>query len=137
MRTSIKSGAARAVSVTRLLLGHFDMMPVIIALVPHSEKELLNKVRRQRTSFARQTNLDQVTFDRLACEVAAAASVGKRLQELICKIRATHQQSAKDLWRRKEEKRKNMRVWSENKKTKNWHMELKWATDGRGEKVEG
>lgn len=76
MQTSIKSGAARAVSVTRLLLGHFDMMPVIIALVPHSEKELLNKVRRQRTSLARQTNLDQVTFDRLTCEVAAAASVG-------------------------------------------------------------
>lgn len=73
MRTSIKCGAVRAVSVTRLLLGHFDMMPVIIGLVPLSEKELLNKVRRQRTSSARQTNLDQVTFDRLACEVAATA----------------------------------------------------------------
>lgn len=73
MRTSIKSGAVRAVSVTRLLLGHFDMMPVIIGLVPLSEKELLNKVCRQRTSSTRQTNSDQVTFDRLTCEVAAAA----------------------------------------------------------------
>lgn len=74
MRTSIKSGAVRAASVTRLLLGHFDMMPVIIGPLSLSEKEPANKVRRQRTSLARQTNLDQVTFDRLACEVAAAAT---------------------------------------------------------------
>lgn len=113
IRTSIKSGAARAVSVTRLLLGHFDMMPVIIRLVPLSEKELPNKVRRQRTSLARQTNLDQVTFDRLACEVAAAASV-----ELICKIRVTHQQSAKDLWRRRREEK--ICVFGQKKKIGTW-----------------
>lgn len=60
MRIPIKSNAERAVSVTYLLLGHFNMMPVILGLVLLQEKKKkFYKVHRQRPHLKRQTNLDQ------------------------------------------------------------------------------
>lgn len=72
MRIPIKSNAERAVSVTYLLLGHFNMMPVILGLVllQEKKKELFYKVHRQRPHLKRQTNLDRITFNRLPYEVA-------------------------------------------------------------------
>lgn len=71
MRIPIKSNAERAVSVTYLLLGHFNMMPVILGpvLLRGKKRELFYKVHRQRPHLQRQTNLERITFNRLPCEV--------------------------------------------------------------------
>lgn len=62
MRTSIKSGRLRAVSVTRLLLGRFDMMPVIIRLVSLLEKELPNKSAQTKNKLSEANKVRSGNF---------------------------------------------------------------------------
>ena len=52
-----------------MLLGHFNMMPVILGLLLLLSKRKFYKAHRQSLRFKRQTNLDWETFDILSYKV--------------------------------------------------------------------
>lgn len=71
MRIPIKSNAERAVSVTYLLLGHFNMMPVILGLVLlHEKKRVVLQSAQTKTAFKKANKLRSNNFNRLPYEVA-------------------------------------------------------------------
>ena len=81
----LKGGSASKVMqnvflVTFLLLGHFNMMPVIPGLLFSALKKKAHK--QKRLHFKRKTNLDWGTFDMLSYKVEQQPMQKKALKNL-------------------------------------------------------